>query len=386
MKERYIFRAEVKEQDEECEVVLYSSIAADKFWGDEYTPADLDKALKEAKAKGAKRLNMRVNSGGGEVFAAVAMRSIIINAEFESVRIMIEGLCASAATLFATIPEAHVVIADGSAFMIHNPMTVAWGNAEDLEHTIEILHKMEESFQEMYAAKTGKDKAQIKKWMDAETWFMARSAVEEGFCDELLESEKMVACVTRDDVDAMRRMYNHVPEGIPTMEAGTAPNAAAGQREKNTNGSTENPVAGFSSVINPSKEETKTMEIKDITREQLCAENPALAEEIRNSAIQAERERIEEIDALTDPGYEAMAEEAKRTGMSAMDYQKAIVKAKKEKGPAWLNARKQETAPAAQVRGDAPTGAAEKEDDEIKAFQKEISGYFNASGGDGTMF
>ena len=117
------------------------------------------------------------------------------------------------------------------------------------------------------------------------------------------------------------------------------------------------------------------MEIKDITRDQLLAENPALAEEIRNSAIQAERERMEEIDALCVPGYEAMAEEAKKNGTSAVDFQKSIVKAMKEKGNTFMNQRAQETAPAANVAGGSASDTRKTEDDELKAFVSEIKGY-----------
>ena len=117
------------------------------------------------------------------------------------------------------------------------------------------------------------------------------------------------------------------------------------------------------------------MEIKDITRDQLLAENPALAEEIRNSAIQAERERMEEINALCVPGYEAMAEEAKKNGTSAVDFQKAVVKAMKEKGNTFMAQRKQETAPAANIAGASASDTAANEDEELKKFAKEMAGY-----------
>ena len=175
-KERYIIRFSMKAEGDEAEVMIYSAIDSEKWWGDETTPADFDKALKEARKNGATKLNVRINSPGGDVYSAVAMRSMIINAGFESVRVMIEGLCASAATLFATIPDASVVIAEGSEFMIHNPMTIAWGNAAEMEKTVDHLHKLESQFHGMYAAKTGQTEDQIKEWMDAETWFTAKEA------------------------------------------------------------------------------------------------------------------------------------------------------------------------------------------------------------------
>ena len=64
-KERYRIRFSMKAEGEEAEVMIYSDIANDKWWGDETTPTDFDKALKEARKNGANKLNVRINSGGG---------------------------------------------------------------------------------------------------------------------------------------------------------------------------------------------------------------------------------------------------------------------------------------------------------------------------------
>ena len=97
-----------------AEVMLYGEIVPDYGkWYKEYYPndkcaADFDKDIKAVKESGAKRVLLRINSPGGIVFEAVAMRSILVNAGFEDISIRIEGLCASAATILATIPLAHV--------------------------------------------------------------------------------------------------------------------------------------------------------------------------------------------------------------------------------------------------------------------------------------
>ena len=93
------------------------------------------------------------------------------------------------------------------------------------------------------------------------------------------------------------------------------------------------------------------MDIKDITMDQLRAENPALVEAIRQAAVADERQRQDDIEALTIPGYEDMAQAAKRDGTSAMDFQKQIVAAMKQKGGDFLKARQQETGKASEVRG-----------------------------------
>ena len=375
-KEQYCLRFSMKAEEgsDDAEVMVYSDIASDKFWGDECTSKEFDTALKDAKKKGAKNLNLRINSPGGEVYAAVAMRSMVINSGFENVRVMVEGLCASAATLFATIPGAHVVIAEGSEFMIHNPMTIAWGNAAELEQTVDHLHKLEDQFHGMYAAKTGQTEDQIKEWMDATTWFTAKEAVENGFCDELLEGQKVAACVSPHDMDLMKSIYAVVPDEINVSNGVPA---QAGDPSEDTE----------VLLSKSEKEEDAEMakELKDITAEELRAENPALFDQIRQEAVEAERERLNEIDALTGPGYEDLAEQAKADGTSAMDFYKQIVAAQKKKGEEFIQARQQETAPAAEVAGGAPEDSSRNEEQEISDYAQSMAEYAKqaAAMGDG---
>ena len=116
------------------------------------------------------------------------------------------------------------------------------------------------------------------------------------------------------------------------------------------------------------------MGIKDANMEQLRAENPALLDEIQQSAIAAERQRIEDIDALTLPGYEEMAAKAKQDGTSALDFQRQIVQSAKQKGADFMSQRKKETEPAAGVKGGEPT-TGKSEEQEIEDFAKEVAAY-----------
>ena len=376
------------ENSDTAEIMLYGQIVEDgpKWWKwseEDKSAADFDKAVKEVREKGAKKLLLRINSPGGVCTESIAMRAILGNAGFEEINIRIEGMCASAATDIATLPGAHVAICEGSEYMIHNPWCMALGNANELEHTIERLRNIEQVSRGFYAKKSGQSEERIKEWMDAETWFTAEQAVEYGFADELLEAEvtgetPAAACASSREMAAMRGLYKAVPEQIAVREEETeAP------QETDSN---EAPVAGDSTVIHH-EEETHSMEIKDITQEQLLAENPALLEQIQQAALTAERQRQEDIDAITPPAaeYQAMAEEAKKKGTPFTEYQRALVAAQKQKGANHLAARQEETAPAQNIAG----GAAEtpkNEDEEIKQNAEDMAKYAkeyrgNADGG-----
>lgn len=382
----YSVRMEAENSDT-AEIMLYGQIVEDgpKWWKwseEDKSAADFDKAIKDVREKGAKKLLLRINSPGGVCTESVAMRAILGNAGFEEINIRIEGMCASAATDIATLPGAHVAICEGSEYMIHNPWCIALGNANELEHTIERLRNIEQVSRGFYAKKSGQSEERIKDWMDAETWFTAEEAVEYGFADELLEAEvtgetPAAACASTREMAAMKGLYKTVPEQIAVRED-------APQEQTVSN---EAPVAGDSTEIHH-EEDNDTMDIKDINVDQLRAENPALLEQIQQAAITAERQRQDDIDALTDPGYEELAAQAKANGTSPEDFVKQLVAAKKQKGANHQAARQKETAPAQNVTGGAADDQKGNEEQDVKQYAESMAKYAKEyrGGADGSMF
>lgn len=355
------------------ELMLYGEIIRNMpeswKWDDaDKSAVDFDKAVKQLRKDGAKKLLLRINSPGGTVNESIAMRSILMNAGFDAINIRIEGWCASAATNIATIPGAHVSIVPGSEYMIHNPWNSVIGFAEDMEREAAHLRNIEASTRKMYADRTGQDEDQIKTWMDAETWFSAEDAVKYGFCDEMMETPKengtKMRAMSQPMMSAVRSMYHHAPDEIPEMQV----------EEPAHIESNATPEAGEASLNTNTPKEEKKMELTELTMEQLQSGNAELFASIQKQAIEAERERIADIDALTLSGYEEMAENAKKNGTSVMDFQKQIVAAQKQKGKDFLQARAVETAPAKKIAGGEPVDNVDEEA-EIKAQAKSVAKY-----------
>ena len=383
-----------------AEVMLYGVIVQDgPEWGkwskEDKSAADFDKAIKDVRKDGATKLLLRINSPGGITTEAVAMRTILATAGFEEMTVRIEGLCASAATFLATLPGAHVQIGEGSEYMIHNPVGGCWGNAVEMESYAARLRNIEKTSRGFYSAKTGQSDEQVKAWMDAETWFTAEQAVEYGFADELLKTEEenetpAAACVTDRDMAVMRGLYRAVPEQIAVRDEtpdDPEPEATPAEEAGNEPVSNGASVAGEPTENNSNEEDNEGMELNELTAEQLQADNPALYQQVQQSAIEAERDRLADIDALTLPGYEAMAAEAKKNGTSAMDFQKQIVAAQKAKGGAFLERRQSETEPAQEVTGGA-AASGKTEEQEIEDNAKSIAEYAKqyTGNGDASMF
>lgn len=361
--ERFVLKYDLNmsADGDKAEIMVYSSIVSRK-WREqdpEVTALDFDKIIKDAKAKGAKKLHMRINSPGGNVYQAVAMRAMLMNSGFDEITASIEGLCASAATLLTSLPGTKVTIAEGSSFMIHNPMTYAFGTSADLSHEAERMAKMEKDCHKIYAERSGKTEDEIKEMMDKETWMTASEAVKNGFCDNVLKAAQAVACVTEDEMNTMQAMYHNMPEMAVQQPKTT--------QVSNAGGGSANPAASENNF----NQEESNMEIKDITMDQLRTENP----ELLNQAIMAERQRVQDIDDLTMPGYEEMAAEAKKNGTTAMEFQKMVVKAQREKGKSFMQGRAAETQAAAKVEGGASDDHDGDEDAEMKAFLKDMAMY-----------
>lgn len=139
-----------------------------------------------AQAGDAEVLHVYINSPGGDVFEGRAIMAAL--ARFQGKTIAhIDSLCASAATSIALACN-EVEMSGGAFFMIHNASCIAWGDKSDLREQANVLEKIEGAIVADYVAKTGKGEAEIVAWMDAETWFSAAEALENGFIDRVTEA------------------------------------------------------------------------------------------------------------------------------------------------------------------------------------------------------
>lgn len=170
----------------EATIYLYDAIVSDRataeWWGG-VCPQDFVPALA---ALDVDTIHLRINSPGGDVFAAESMCQALRE---HPARIVghIDGVAASAATAIACACD-DTVMSSGAMYMIHQSWTFAWGNADEMEATVALLRKVDGVLAGQYVATTGKDLEQVQSWMKAETWFTAQEAVEAGFVKSIAGS------------------------------------------------------------------------------------------------------------------------------------------------------------------------------------------------------
>lgn len=314
------------EGEDTAELVLYGEISSYSWYEDKITPQAFEKELKELGA--VKEITVRINSPGGDVFAAFAIRSRLLDHPAK-IHVKIDGMAASAATIIATAADISEIPAAG-IYMIHDPAMGMGGyyTTAELEAIISELETIKNAIVECYTARSGKSAEEIKELMRAESWYTGREAVENGFCDKL-----MFENVEMEPQDNNRVVINSVAVDLSRFAA--APERLLGQKAHND--------------INGPK--NKNEEEKRMTLEELKTQHPELVNALKNeitgaggtdtkNAAEKERERIKQIEDCTLPGFEDLANAAKyENPISPQDFAMQIIAAQKESGKNFITQR-----------------------------------------------
>lgn len=161
---------------DEATVYVYDAIGG--WWG-----IDPKTWVPEFNAIKAKTIHLRINSPGGAVMDAEAMR-VAIAQHPSRVIAHVDGLCASAATGLA-IAAREVRMASGAMWMIHSAWGICAGGEQEMIDYAILLRKCTGNIVQTYRARTGKPEKQIREWMNAETWFTSEEAKRHGFVDRI---------------------------------------------------------------------------------------------------------------------------------------------------------------------------------------------------------
>ena len=170
---------------EERTLHLEGIIAEQTWLDDDVTPA----LFKEELFAEDGPVTVIINSYGGDCVAAAQIYNML--AEYpHPVTVKIDGIAASAASVIAMAGNT-VFMSPVACMMIHNPATVAMGDHTDMEKAIRMLDAVKDSIVNAYELKTGLDRKQIGRMMDAETWMDATKAVELGFADGIIGGDSV---------------------------------------------------------------------------------------------------------------------------------------------------------------------------------------------------
>lgn len=145
-------------------------------------------------------IHMRINSPGGLVFDSVAIKTAL-EQNPANVVCHVDGLAASAASTLMLAADT-IEIAAGGFVMIHNPATIAMGDADEMRATASMLDAIRDSIVGQYAARTGMKPDALAAMMSAETWLSADQAVAQKFCDSVAVKAPAPENLKRFDLSA----------------------------------------------------------------------------------------------------------------------------------------------------------------------------------------
>ena len=123
------------EPAEPAELRLNGAIAEESWLEDDVTPAQFRAELEAHPGD----VTVWINSPGGCVFAASQIYTMLRNHNGK-ITVKIDGIAASAASVVAMAGD-ETLISPTGMLMIHDPMTIAYGNKADMEQTITMLKK-----------------------------------------------------------------------------------------------------------------------------------------------------------------------------------------------------------------------------------------------------
>jgi len=311
------------------ELLLYGTISSQQsWWEDRVTPAQFNREL-AALGEDVPEIVVRINSPGGDVFAANAIYTRLKD-HSAKVTVKVDGWAASAATIIAMAGDT-IKIPKNGVFMIHDPAMTVWDTfrAEDFEKMAQELNVIKQSIINAYSVKTGKTADEISVFMSDETWWTGDEAVENGFCDELMFEEAQTVVE-----NASRIIVNSVPIDIGSFQ--TVPKMLLNSPA--ATGSLQNGAQ----PENKNQKEEKEMEPKDAitTVEALKSAYPGLTAAIEDNARKEERNRIKALEDAAVGGFEDIVQDAKfENPISAGEMALKIVMEQKKQGGTYLQNR-----------------------------------------------
>ena len=254
---------------------------------------------------------MRINSGGGDVFAAHAIHNQLV-AYKGRVTVVIDGLAASAATIIAVAGD-RIIMPANALFMIHNPaigLSDYYG-AEELLKAAEALNTIKGSIVAAYRKRCKASAEELVAMMDAETWMGAAECLEKGFVDEIQGSVSPV-------LNGSSLVVNSVNFNIKNFKNQDALKACLNKKVevKSMNNKLEAFLNGLGLKL--VDENQPTVPVQNV-----ASQLPAVdAEQIAKNAVEAERQRVAALEALDsgdNPAVTAIIAEAKKNGKTADD-------------------------------------------------------------------
>ena len=288
----YAFKS--SDQSGEVELSLYDEIGSFGIGAKQF--------IAELKKYKDKHIHLRINSPGGEIVEGSAIYNALTRHE-GGLTVHIDALAASMASVIAMSGNP-VYMADNALLMIHNPWTLAAGEADDLRKQADLLDTMKSNLVRAYKKKTGMEEKAIAKLMDDETWLDATEAAALGFIDAIEDGIPAAASAkdlrARFDTFAKAKMQSTI---VSEAEAPAPAVEPVVEEVPAVESVTDAPVVEEAKPEAPAAEEPKAEISADALVEKLSELTSKLAEvEARAASAESELAKVKDAFAALERG------------------------------------------------------------------------------------
>ena len=166
----------------------------DKWNDTDSCPSDVLEALNGLSGD----LDIYINSGGGSVFSGMSIYNILSRYKGNKT-VYVDGLAGSIASVIAMAGD-KIVMPKNSFLMIHKPLCMVGGNANDFRKMADTLDTIEQGIINVYATKLkdGANIDDIKSMVNNETWLTGEQA-QQYFNIEVGEANNAIAFIRKND-------------------------------------------------------------------------------------------------------------------------------------------------------------------------------------------
>ena len=146
------------------------------------------------------RIDVRINSNGGDVFSGIAIYNTLRNSDAD-IHLYVDGVAASMASVIALCGRP-VEMSQYARLMLHSVSGGCYGNKQEMAKCIAEIESLEDSLGEMYAKRMGISKEEVKaRYFDgADHWLTAEEALQMGLIDGIYDAEPVAAGSTPEEI------------------------------------------------------------------------------------------------------------------------------------------------------------------------------------------
>lgn len=300
-----------------AELYLYGQIV-ERSWNE--NDKDAKEFADDLLACEGKDITLRINSPGGDIFAAQAIYNVL-KAYPGKVTAHIDGICASAATVVAC-GAGKVVMPKNALYMIHNPMACVFDmlDAEALSKMADTLAKVKETVVNVY-----KDRAEDKmsadeiiRLMNEETWMSAEEALDRGLIDEI------------DDyaIDAQMKsglvVVNSISMPVKEREAEKIRRVMEARKRKGTNEMNDSDLISKLKALLGDKPKEPKEDIKAAAERQRITDIEALAGEEANPYVDAVIASCKGVPGMTAEAAKPIVDAVKRVHVEPKEDERLV--------------------------------------------------------------